>query len=328
MGTVLVTGGSGYVGSHTVKLLHKAGRPVVVFDDLVEGHREAVSEGVPLVEGSLHDGEKLRATIDEHDVESVIHFAARCYVGESVSEPRKYFRDNVAGSLSLMEALVDRGVRNLVFSSSCAVYGIPDEVPIVEETPRAPINPYGWSKFAVEDMLKAFDAAYDFRYIALRYFNAAGADPEGELGEWHDPETHIIPLALRAALDSDRVLKVFGDDYPTPDGTCIRDYIHVTDLGAAHLLALDRLRNDSNSMVLNLGTGRGFSVRQVIDAANAVSERAIAVEVTPRRPGDPPELVADNSRASRELGWKPSYDDLETIVRHAWTWLKKHPNGY
>ncbi|MEW6746852.1 MAG: UDP-glucose 4-epimerase GalE [Planctomycetota bacterium] len=325
--TVLVTGGAGYVGSHTVKRLRDEGHRVIVFDDLVEGHRQAV-RGARLEVGDLAETDRLRRLCREERVEAAVHFAARCYVGESVVKPRKYFRDNVVGSLSLLEALADSGVQSLVFSSSCAVYGAPPKVPITEDVPRCPVNPYGWTKMVVEDMMAEFSRAYGLCYAALRYFNAAGADPEGELGEWHDPETHLIPLALRSALDPSRHLEIFGSDYPTSDGTCVRDYVHVTDLAEAHLLALEWLDRGGRGDCFNLGTGHGYSVKEVVETARAVTGRSIATRLGERRPGDPPVLVAAADKAHTALGWVPRYPDLRSIVEHAWQWLLRHPCGY
>ncbi|MFO0982044.1 MAG: UDP-glucose 4-epimerase GalE [Planctomycetota bacterium] len=324
--TVLVTGGAGYIGSHTVKLLRERGHDVVIYDDLRYGHRAAVAD-VPLVVGDLLDESRLKDLLRRYAIGACVHFAARCYVGESVENPLKYYRDNVAGSIALINQLVAAGVRRVVFSSSCAVYGAPDRIPILEDTPRRPVNPYGRSKRIIEDVLADCESAHGLASASLRYFNAAGADPDGQLGEWHDPETHLIPLALRAAMNQG-TLKIFGDRYPTADGTCVRDYIHVTDLAEAHLAALARIASGTGRLVLNLGTGQGYSVKQVIAAASRVSGRQIKTEIAPPRAGDPPELVAGGSRARDVLGWQPRYPDLETIVQHAWNWLSKHPHGY
>ncbi len=316
---ILVTGGAGYIGSHTAKALARAGHEPIVLDNLSEGHRWAVKWG-RLVEGDLADRELLRETLATYKVDAVIHFAANAYVGESVKNPRKYFRNNVANTLDLLEALVDAGVRHMVFSSTCATYGIPAEVPIQEDQIQIPINPYGESKRFVERVLEWFGKAYGLGWVALRYFNAAGADEAGELGEDHHPETHLIPLAIQCALGERPNLDVYGTDYPTPDGTALRDYIHVTDLAEAHVLALRRLLDGGQSAALNLGTGRGHSVREVITAVERVSGGRISVRETARRAGDPPTLIADATRAHRALGWKPRLSTLETIVATSWKW--------
>jgi UDP-glucose-4-epimerase GalE len=317
--SVLIVGGAGYIGSQTAKLVAQAGMQPVVLDNLVYGHEWAVKWG-PLVKGDLSDPVLVDRVLREHDVTSVIHFAAYAYVGESVSNPRKYFRNNVVNTLNLLDAMVDRGVRDIVFSSTCATYGEPTHVPISEDHPQRPVNPYGESKLAVEKMLHWYHGAYGIRFAALRYFNAAGADPEGELGEEHDPETHLIPLAIKAALGKAPELSIFGTDYPTPDGTAVRDYIHVADLADAHISALQHLAKGSDALRLNLGTGRGQSVREVIAAVEKVSGRKVPGREVGRRAGDPPELVADPRRAREVLGWQPKYDDIETIVEHAYRW--------
>jgi UDP-glucose-4-epimerase GalE len=319
--SVLIVGGAGYIGSHTAKRAAAAGLRPVVLDNLVYGHRWAVKWG-PLVEGDIADPELIARVIREHDVTAVVHFAAYAYVGESVTDPRKYFRNNVVNTLNLLDAMVDAGVRDIVFSSTCAVYGEPRAVPLVEDHPRDPVSPYGETKLAVEKALKWYGRAYPIRYAALRYFNAAGADPDGELGEDHDPETHLIPLAIEAALGGPG-LQIFGTDYPTPDGTAIRDYIHVTDLADAHLAALARLGAGTGEIAVNLGTGRGHSVRSVIAAVEKVSGRKVAAREVGRRAGDPPALVADARQAAALLDWKPSYPKLETIVEHAFRWRER-----
>jgi UDP-glucose-4-epimerase GalE len=324
---ILVTGGAGYIGSHAVLELRRGGHEVVVFDDLVEGHR-AAALGAPLVQGDLSDRALLVRTLREHRVDSVMHFAARCYVGESVKDPARYVRDNAGGLHSLLEAMRECGVRRIVFSSTCAVYGVPARLPITEELPRVPISPYGITKRFCEEQLEMYCRAYGFAAVALRYFNAAGADPDGRLGEWHEPETHLIPNVLRSALaGGSRPLEVFGTDYPTPDGTCIRDYVHVADLATAHRLALSVLK-PGEFLPVNLGTGRGNSVLEVIHAARAVTGRPIPFDAKPRREGDPPQLVAGGDRARRLLGWTPRHADIVETVRHAWSWLEKHPRGY
>jgi UDP-arabinose 4-epimerase len=316
---VLVTGGAGYIGSHTAKALHAAGHSPIVVDNLSFGHEWAVRWG-PLERGDLCDVEWLGEVFGRHRVDAVIHFAASAFVGESMTDPRKYFRNNTVNTLNLLDTMVDRGVTRIVFSSTCATYGMPVRVPIDEAHPQAPVNPYGQSKLFVERVLHWYGQAYDLGYVALRYFNASGADPEGEIGEVHDPETHLIPLVLDAARGTRPPVGVFGTDYPTPDGTAIRDYIHVTDLADAHLRALDYLVRGGVSTAINLGTGRGHSVREVIDAVGAVAGAPVPHVEAPRRAGDPPELVADASRALEVLGWVPRYADLRTIVEHAWRW--------
>jgi len=318
---VLVTGGAGYIGSHTAKALTQAGFEPVVLDDFSMGHRWAVQWG-PVVEGDLADAKLIREVITAYNVRAVIHFAASAYVGESMTTPRKYFRNNVTNALGLLESMVDTGVRRIVFSSSCATYGIPNEVPIPEDHLQNPINPYGESKRMVERFLYWYGKAYGLGWMSLRYFNAAGADPEGELGEEHHPETHLIPVSIQAALGERPFVEVYGTDYPTPDGTAIRDYIHVTDLAAAHVLALRHLLEDGESTALNLGTGRGHSVREVIATVERVSGRAVPVREAARRPGDPPVLVAGAARASQLLGWSPRHSSLDEIVQTAWRWRR------
>ncbi|WP_269585977.1 UDP-glucose 4-epimerase GalE [Roseibium sp. Sym1] len=317
--TVLVAGGAGYIGAHACKALKQAGYTPVVYDNLVTGHRYAVKWGA-FEHGDILDRRRLDEVMRKHAPGAVLHFAAYAYVGESVEDPGKYHRNNVAGSLSLLEACRDHGIPHFVFSSSCAVYGVPEQVPINEQTPSCPINPYGWTKFHVEQMLKDFSAAHDLSFMALRYFNAAGADPEAEIGEDHDPETRIIPLAIRASEPSGQVFKVFGTDYDTPDGTCIRDYIHVSDLADAHVRALQALQDGGGSACLNLGTGEGASVLQVARAVEDVTGRDVRLEFAERRPGDPAVLVADAGRAKERLGWQPRFRDLADIVRTAYRW--------
>jgi len=319
--SILIVGGAGYIGSQTAKAVARAGLEPVALDNLVYGHRSAARWG-PLVEGDISDRSLLGSVFADHRVTAVIHFAAYAYVGESVQNPRKYFHNNVTGSLALLDAMVDHGVRDIVFSSTCATYGQPVQVPITEDHPQRPINPYGESKLAVERILHWYGGAYDLRYAALRYFNAAGADPEGEIGEDHDPETHLIPLAIGAALGTSPKLQIFGTDYPTPDGTAIRDYIHVADLADAHLLALGRLQNGDKALALNLGTGKGHSVREVVASVEKISGRKVPRVEVGRRAGDPPALVADASLAAQRLGWRPKYAELDTIVEHAFRWQK------
>src|SRR5580698_4892167 len=317
--SILIVGGAGYIGSHTAKLVAASGHRPVVFDNLVYGHRTAVKWG-PFVEGDLADPEAIRRALSEHAVEAVIHFAAYAYVGESMTDPGKYFRNNVAGTINLLDAMVAVGVRDLVFSSTCATYGEPREVPISESHPQNPVNAYGETKLAVERMLRWYGQAHGLRYAALRYFNAAGADPDGDVGEDHSPETHLIPLAIAAAQGRGNPLSIFGTDYPTPDGTAVRDYIHVLDLGEAHLLALAALGKGATSLHLNLGTGRGSSVREVITSVEKATGRPVPVRDVGRRAGDPPVLVADARQPNERLGWKPRYPDLDTIVAHAVRW--------
>lgn len=319
---VLVTGGAGYVGSHTAKALAKAGMQPVAYDNLSEGHREAVRWG-PLVEADLSDRDALQQAIQRHDIQAAIHFAAHAYVGESVAQPRKYFQNNVANSLNLLDALMDAGIWNFVFSSSCAVYGVPQSIPISEDHPKLPVNPYGDSKLFIERVLNWYGQAYDLKWVALRYFNAAGADPDGELGEMHDPETHLLPIAIQTALGMRDKLEIFGTDYPTKDGTAVRDYVHVSDLADAHVLALRHLLDNGKSFAANLGTGHGVSVREVIAAVERLAARKIKVLPTSRRPGDPPTLVADPSRAHKLLSWTPKLSTLETIVSTAWQWHER-----
>jgi UDP-arabinose 4-epimerase len=324
--TILVTGGAGYVGSHACKALARAGYRPVAYDSLIHGHREAVRWG-PLVEADLADAGRLADALKRFDVAAVLHFAAFAYVGESVERPGLYFRNNVANSLTLLEAMRTSAVRRIVFSSTCATYGVPDRVPIPESAPQRPVNPYGESKVMVERMLHWYGAAHGFTHAALRYFNAAGADPDGEIGEDHQPETHLIPLVLQAAMGRRPQIDVLGTDYPTPDGTAIRDYIHVEDLAEAHVKALQLLLKGGLSITVNLGTGIGHSVREVIAAAERVTGRRVPRREAPRRPGDPPVLVADPSRAGELLGWRPKFSDLDTILKTAWAWHNRETQG-
>ena len=321
MTAILVTGGAGYIGSHTCKALHAAGFTPVTFDNLVYGHREAVRWG-PFIEGDLGDRELLDRVMREHSVTAVIHFAAYAYVGESMQYPEKYFSNNVVNTLNLLETMRGCGVGKIVFSSTCATYGFPERLPIDEQHPQNPVNPYGESKLFVERALKWFGVAHELRSVALRYFNAAGADAEREVGEDHTPETHLIPLVIEAAMGSRPQVEIFGSDYPTPDGTAIRDYIHVTDLGAAHVKALQYLVAGGDSVALNLGTGKGYSVREVISAVERVSGGSVPAKRSPRRAGDPAELVADAAGANRLLGWVPEHSSLDNIVKTAWEWHK------
>jgi len=319
---VLVTGGAGYIGSHACKALAQAGYTPVVLDNLSRGHRDAVRWG-PLVTGELADRELVTATLRRFDIAAVMHFAALAYVGESMTRPDLYFRNNVVDSLALLEAMHEVGLRHFVFSSSCATYGVPESVPIREISAQRPVNPYGESKLMVERLLHWYGAAYGFSYAALRYFNAAGADPEGEIGENHDPETHLVPLVLLAALGRRPQVDIYGTDYPTPDGSAIRDYIHVTDLADAHVRALRHLERGGAGTALNLATGRGYSVREVIAAAERVTGRPVPRHEAPRRPGDPPVLVADATLAREVLDWVPHHSDLDTIIATAWKWHRR-----
>lgn len=323
---ILVTGGAGYVGSHATRLLDRAGHDVWIYDSLVYGHRAAALPG-KLIEGDLMDRPKLVAAMQEHKIDAVMHFAAFAYVGESVEKPHKYYQNNIVAALNLMEAMRESGVDRFVFSSTTATYGEPDAVPIKETERQEPINPYGFTKLVIERALADYAHAYNWGYAALRYFNASGASPDGDIGEDHTPETHLIPLVLQVALGQRENITIFGNDYPTPDGTCIRDYIHVDDLGSAHVSALERLQ-PGKGLKLNLGTGTGTSVQQLIDACRKVTGHAIPDIMGERRPGDPPELVADASLAKQVLDWQPKYMDIEPIVETAWRWHQSHPNGY
>ena len=316
---VLVTGGAGYIGSHTAKLLANSGHSPIVFDDLSQGHRWAVKWG-PIEHGSLSDPDRLRDVFARHAVDAVIHFAASALVGESMSDPARYFRNNTVGTLNLLDAMRDASVDRIVFSSTCATYGNPVRVPIDETHPQAPVNPYGESKLMVEKILRWYGECYGLRWMALRYFNAAGADPEGEIGEDHDPETHLIPLVIGSALGTRPPVRIFGTDYDTPDGTAVRDYVHVMDLADAHLRALQRLDEGTASQAVNLGTGRGHSVREVLTTVARAAGRDVPAVESPRRAGDPATLVADPARARDVLGWTCRYPELAVIVEHAWNW--------
>ena len=323
---ILLTGGAGYVGSHAAWTLDRGGHETWVFDNLSEGHRSAVREG-RLIEGDLLDRPLLASALRDHKIDAVMHFAAATYVGVSVTNPAEYYQNNIVGTLSLLWAMREVGVNRIVFSSTCAIYGVPEVVPITEAEKQAPISPYGFTKLAIERALADYSHAYGLGYAALRYFNAAGAAADSPLGEDHEPETHLIPLVLQVALGSRKSIKIFGDDYPTPDGTCVRDYIHVDDLAAAHVAALEKLEPGSQ-LKLNLGTGQGASVQEVIEACRNVTGHPIPAEVVARREGDPPELVADASLAREVLGWQAKYTDIGSIVASAWQWHQAHPNGY
>ena len=316
---VLVTGGAGYIGSHAAHALRRKGYDVIIYDNLATGHAE-LAKGFELIVGDLADTDKLAPVLKR--VDAVMHFAAFAYVGESGTNPRKYYHNNVVTGLTLLNAVVDARVKKFIFSSTCAVYGVPDKLPITEDTLRRPLNPYGATKLAFENALEAYGRAYDFRYVSFRYFNAAGADEEGRVGEMHDPETHVIPLAFNAIKGKQKALQIFGTDYPTPDGTCIRDYIHVNDLAEAHVLGLEYLEK-GESTALNLGTGNGHSVRELISMIERVTGKKVPADIAPRRPGDPPRLVADPRHAEKVLNWKAKRS-LEDIVSTAWKWAEKN----
>lgn len=323
---ILVTGGAGYIGSVTVELLRSRGEHVVVLDNLSRGHRASLSDDIPFHKGNIGDRELLARIASENEIEACIHFAAFAYVGESVADPASYFENNVEQGVALMGALLKAGVSRIVFSSSCATYGEPQEIPIPESHPQAPTNPYGSSKLSMERVLAGYDRTTAMRYIALRYFNAAGATEQH--GEHHEPETHLIPNVLMAAQGRLPAVSVFGNAYPTPDGTAIRDYIHVADLATAHIQALDHLRAGGPSECINLGNGQGYSVLEVIETARQVTSRSIAVNIEPPRAGDPSHLVANADKARKLLGWRPAYPDLASIIHTDWEWRMKHPNGY
>lgn len=316
---VLVTGGAGYIGSHTAQELVRSGHLPVVLDNLSEGHRWAVRWGA-FVQGDLVDRACVRDTLRDHEIDAVIHFAASAYVGESVENPRKYFQNNVTNTLTLLDEMLQAGVQSIVFSSTCATYGEPERLPIDERHPQRPVNPYGESKLFVERVLQWYGQAYGLKWMALRYFNAAGADPNGKLGEMHEPETHLIPRIIQGVLVPGTAVEVFGVDYPTRDGTAIRDYIHVSDLATAHVEALDYLQAGGESQALNLGTGNGYTVREVIAAVERITGARVAEIPFPRRSGDPPALIADATRAGEILGWQPRYSDIDQIVSTAWQW--------
>ncbi len=323
---VLVTGGAGYIGSHACKSLALRGYLPIVYDNLVYGHTRAVKWG-PLEQGDIADRSRLDEVVSQYRPDAVMHFAAYAYVGESVKDPGKYYRNNVAGSLTLLETMRDHSIDKIIFSSSCSTYGNPEQMPISEKHPQQPINPYGASKLMIERMLQDFDHAHGFQYLALRYFNAAGADPDGEIGEDHDPEPHLIPIVIHTALGHRTNIEIYGTDYPTTDGTAIRDYIHVTDLAEAHVQALEYLIKGGNSTALNLGTGRGYSVKEIVQIAESVSGRHISAKNVSRRDGDPPVLVADATRAVNLLKWHPAYSDIENILTTAWQWHEKQHNA-
>ncbi|MFP4697294.1 MAG: UDP-glucose 4-epimerase GalE [Eubacteriales bacterium] len=326
--SILVCGGAGYIGSHTVALLKEKGREVVVVDSLYKGHKEAIVEGVKFYQGDLRDKDFLEKVFQENEIESVIDFAADSLVGESVIDPLKYFNNNICGTISLLETMKQFGVKYIVFSSTAATYGEPKSIPIEEDDDTLPTNPYGESKLSVEKILKWCSKAYDIKYTVLRYFNASGAHISGEIGEDHKPESHLIPIILQVALGKRDEIKIFGNDYDTKDGTCVRDYIHVTDLSEAHILALDKLKLTNESATYNLGNGQGFSVMEVINVARKVTGHKIPAIVDARREGDPAVLIASSVKAVKELNWKPKYNTLEQIIESAWRFHKTHPNGY
>ncbi|MCJ8330996.1 MAG: UDP-glucose 4-epimerase GalE [Lentisphaeria bacterium] len=322
---ILVTGGAGFIGSVTVEALVKSGEDVVVLDNLSRGFRKAVNDSIPFYKADISDAETLGKIFSEHEIDACIHFAAYAYVGESVTEPRIYFQNNAVGSINFFDILIENNIKNVVFSSTCATYGEPVEIPINESHPQNPANPYGWTKFILERQLEAYDDAYGLKHVALRYFNAAGATENR--GELHDPEPHILPNIIFAAMGK-KSLKIFGNDYPTIDGTCVRDYIHVADLADAHIKAVNHLRNGGDSEKINLGNGHGYSVLQCIEAAEKVTGKTIEYELQERRAGDPSHLVADASKAHELLGWKPQFPSIEQIIQSAWDFFESHPNGY
>lgn len=325
---ILVCGGAGYIGSHTVKELLDKGYEVVVVDSLETGHKKAVDERAVLCIGNISDGTFLENVFAKHNIDAVIDFAAYSLVGESVKEPAKYFENNVGGTLSLLSKMREHNVKYIVFSSTAATYGEPENIPILETDRTLPTNPYGESKLCVEKILRWFDEAYGIKYSVLRYFNAAGAHKSGTIGEDHFPESHLIPIILQVALGKREFIGVFGDDYPTEDGTCIRDYIHVTDLANAHILSLEKTMEENKSRTYNLGNGKGFSVKEVIEMTRKVTGKEIPEKVEPRRAGDPSVLIASSEKIIKELGWQPQYNTLEKIIDSAWQWHKNHPNGF
>ncbi len=325
---ILVVGGAGYIGAHMCKNLHAAGYTPIVLDNLARGHRGAVQWG-PFIEGNMDDTGLLQGVFSRYPIEAVMHFAAFAYVGESVTDPGLYYRNNVAAPIVLLQQMAKHGINRFIFSSTCAIYGEPVDIPIDETHPKAPINPYGRGKLMVEQILDDFRQGHGIESVCLRYFNAAGADPEGMIGEDHKPETHLIPLALEVALGKRDQLTIYGNDYDTDDGTCIRDYIHIMDLAQAHLLALQKMEKKSIiSMKYNLGNGNGYTVQDVLDTARTVTGHAIPAEIGPRRPGDPARLVGSGQLARQELGWEPQYPDLKTIIETAWNWHKNNPEGF
>lgn len=320
---ILVVGGAGYIGSHTVKQLVKNSQDVIVFDNLSSGHREHVKWNVPFILGDLSNKTQLRLVFSKYNIDAVMHFAAHAYVGESVNDPQKYYLNNVGNTLNLLEVMKEFQVEYFIFSSTCATYGVPNHTPITEKHNQLPVNPYGRTKLMIEQIIEDYSKAYSFRYVSLRYFNAAGADIDGEIGEWHDPETHLIPLVLDTVIGKRDAIHVFGTDYNTPDGTCIRDYIHVNDLAAAHILALNYLQRSQTSNVFNLGNGQGYSVLEVIRAVEQITKRKVSVIKGERRAGDPAALVGSADKAKTLLNWQPMYQNIESIIESAWNWHKK-----
>jgi UDP-glucose 4-epimerase len=323
--SILVTGGAGYIGSHAVKALETRGFKVIILDNLVYGHRDLVETNfkAELIQGEISDRALLAKVFSTHKIDAVMHFAAYAYVGESVTDPAKYYQNNLVGTITLLDVMREHNIRNLVFSSTCATYGMPQQIPIDEKHPQNPINPYGFSKLAMERILQDYDQAYGLKSIIFRYFNAAGADPDGLLGEDHNPETHLIPLVLQTASGQRDSVSIFGTDYDTPDGTCIRDYIHVTDLAEAHVLGLEYLWQNQTSEIFNLGNGSGFSVKEVVDTVKQVTGKEVAVVECPRRPGDPSTLIGGAAKAREVLHWQPKYPQLQSIIQHAWNWHQK-----
>lgn len=326
--SVLICGGAGYIGSHNVRAFLNHGESVIVIDNLLTGHRESLPENIKFYEGDIRNGEILDKIFQENDIEAVIHFCAFSLVGESVEQPLKYFNNNVGGMISLLEAMQRNNIKKIVFSSSAAVYGEPKKIPILETDPTNPTNPYGESKRIMEKMMHWVSLQYDIRYVSLRYFNVAGAWHDGSIGEAHNHETHLVPIILQVPLGKRSKVTVYGDDYPTPDGTCIRDYVYIEDLAEAHLLALEYLRNGGESQIFNLGSGDGYSVMEMINAARKASGHEIPLEIGKRRAGDPARLVADSSKARKILNWQPKVTSMEEIISTAWKWHETHPNGY
>jgi len=325
---VLVVGGAGYIGSHCVRQLIATGHSPVVIDNLIFGHRQALAEDIPFYACDLGDKTTVREVLRTESVEVVMHFAAYAYVGESVEQPLKYYNNNLVATIRLLEAMLEENVKKFVFSSTCATFGVPQQLPMTEDLPQAPINPYGQTKLDVENLLKSLAHAHDLSFAAFRYFNAAGAAEDGTIGEDHDPETHLIPLVLDAATGKRANIQIFGTDYATPDGTCLRDYVHVDDLARAHIAVFDKLTVPGAHCFYNLGTGRPYSVREIIKAVEAVTGKTVPVVETGRRPGDPPALYADSNKAQVELGWEVQFDTIEKIVETAWQWHALHPNGF
>ncbi|MDD1387304.1 UDP-glucose 4-epimerase GalE [Pediococcus pentosaceus] len=326
--SILVVGGAGYIGSHMVKRLVEQNRDVVVVDNLSTGHRGAVDKGVKFYEGDIRDHAFLKEVFDQEAIDTVVHFAAFSIVPESMEKPLKYFDNNTAGMVALLEEMRDHDVKRIIFSSTAATYGVPEKSPIEENDRQAPINPYGESKLMMEKIIKWTDQAYGIKFVALRYFNVAGAYPDGSIGEDHGPETHLTPIILQVALGKRDQLQIFGDDYHTPDGTNVRDYVHVLDLADAHILAIDYLKAGNDSDVFNLGSSTGFSVKEMVEAAREATGEAIPAKIAARRPGDPDSLIAASQKARKILKWNPQYDDVKEIIKTAWNWTQKHPNGY